>query len=60
MLADQPEVFFHRLLKQTHPYLAKKGQHSARKIQQDLKEATVASEKALKMRQSDDARQFDL
>ena len=60
--ADQPELFLQKLLKQTHPYLAKRGAEAAQKAVWGLEEADARASEAMQRRKADgtDARQFDL
>lgn len=57
MHADQPEVFLHRLLKQTQPYLAVKGAEKSNRL---LHEAEVAGVEALQHRRSTEAPNLDI
>ena len=40
MCADQPDIFLQRVLKQTRAYLAQRGEESARRVDEGLKDAS--------------------
>ena len=59
-VADQPDMFLQRLLKQTKPYLVRKGVDSVRKFEEGLQEANSKAKEAEQEAAAVKNRDFDL